>query len=82
MKVSNSAPPRSLVFRGVDTYGDHTLRITDSNQGEPYRRTLSLSYESGAHGDYSRYEHYGSIELEGHEEAELLSFLMERAKSR
>lgn len=32
-----NAPDRSLLLRGVDRYFDETLRITPSNQGEPFR---------------------------------------------
>ena len=72
------APPRSLVLK--DEMYDTTLRITDSNRGEPYRKTLALTFERGAHGSYANYEHLASIELEPDEEAELRKLLNERAQ--
>lgn len=71
-------PPRNLVLK--DLFGDTTLRVAHSNQGDPYRNTLVLTFERGAHGSYERYEHLASIELEGDEERDLRDLLNDRAK--
>lgn len=73
-----SPPPRSLVLS--DPLSDTTLRITNSNRGEPYRETLALTFERGAHGSFTNYEHLASIELEPDEERKLRDLLNERAK--
>ncbi len=72
------APPRNLVL--ADTvFSEKTLRVSHSNQGDPYRETLVLTFEMNAHGNYDRYEHIASVELSGEEEQQLRDLLNERA---
>lgn len=76
-----AAPPLSLTL--TDTgFGECTLRVTPSNQGDPYRKTLTLSFERNASGDFSRYEHLGSVELDGDEERQLRDMLNTRNSPR
>lgn len=70
-------PPASLTL--TDTrFGEYKLRVTPSNQGEPYRRTLILSFERGGAGTGYVYENLGSVELDGDEERQLRDFLNAR----
>lgn len=68
---------RSLVLKDVND--DTTLTITDSSQGDPYRRTLHLRFERGARDSYATYEHLASVELDEDEERRLRELLNARA---
>jgi hypothetical protein len=58
--------------------GYSTIRFTPSNRGEPFRQTLSISFEKNAYGTWAGYEHIASIELEPDEERELRDMLNAR----
>ena len=73
-----SAPDRSLTLRGIGNFSDETLRVTPSNQGEPYRQTLRITFERGAHGNWEDYDHIASIELDADEETALRDMLNAR----
>lgn len=70
-------PPRSLILTDT-SFPEYTLTVAHSNQGDPYRETLRITFEKGASGNYKNYEHLASLELEGDEEAKLRELLNER----
>jgi len=69
-------PPRNLVLR--DIHDNTTLTVAHSNQGDPYRQTLSLFFERGAHDSFAEYQHLASIELTADEEEKLRDLLNAR----